>query len=149
MPMEPRQILSRKAGQQPIGCGAFKQPRRSRSKCSLSPPDTSDWPRKPSTINMAAVSRIRTLPGGRPGAFALKLWYAGPMVTKLAWYVAHGPLFEGETIQSFSNEDDAKSAACGYLALGEFVRELGSRVTEKMFRKMDANEIKRFCATRR
>lgn len=83
------------------------------------------------------------------GAFALKLWYAGPMVTKLAWYVAHGPLFEGETIQSFSNEDDAKSAACGYLALGEFVRELGSRVTEKKFRKMDANEIKRFCATRR
>ena len=53
-------------------------------------------------------------------------------------------LFEGETIQSFSNEGDAKSAACGYLALGEFVRELGSRATEKTFRKMDANEINGF-----
>jgi hypothetical protein len=71
------------------------------------------------------------------------------MATKMAWYVAHGRLFEGETIQSFSNEGDAESAACGYLALGEFVRELGSRATEKTFRKMDANEIKRFCATRR
>jgi hypothetical protein len=35
------------------------------------------------------------------------------------------------------------------LALGEFVRELGSRAAETMFRKMDANEIKRFCAARR
>ena len=65
------------------------------------------------------------------------------------WYVAHGRLFEGETIQSFSDEDDAKSAAYGYLAPSEFVRELRSRATEKTFRKMHANEIKRFCATRR
>jgi hypothetical protein len=85
--------------------------------------------------------------GGWPRSIHSEAVVCWPMAT--TWYVAHGRLFEGEAIQSFSNEDDAKSAACGYLALGEFVRELGSRATEKTFRKMDANEIKRFCATRR
>jgi hypothetical protein len=81
------------------------------------------------------------------GAFNSEAVVCWPMAT--TWYVAHGRLFEGEAIQSFSNEDDAQIGRVRLFALGEFLRELGSRATEKTFRKMDANEIKRFCATRR
>jgi hypothetical protein len=52
--------------------------------------------------------------GGWPRSSHSEAVVCRPMAT--TWYVAHGRLFEGETIQSFSNEDDAKSAAYGYLA---------------------------------
>jgi len=64
------------------------------------------------------------------------------------WYVIHGQL-GNETIQrSFSSEAEAVDAACRYITVGEFVREVGTEIGDKSSPHLTPDEIIRICQER-